>query len=300
MYTSCLVVALAGLTAAAQGSDTPSWQTDYSQARKTGVSEGKPLVVVHVAPSRSDAPKPVKRSGPNKSSSMWTNKSFHLALVAFATASSWIVLSLLKLVGPREFVISRDYFPTALYAVGASFIGLITIYQTVVLIRAAVKLVNKDDVTRRARWFEPALVVNALGMVVGAFLAFFSVAFPSSQRRLAIAWLQLNGLLIFWTNTLTLSPFAALLSRELSAHIATMKSNHLQEDGKQNENMQLATTLNAISGETKKFGLIFLCLTNCARLGTAHVCLGSLRYSSCEHAWVSEKFDCMGIQAVRF
>lgn len=46
MYTASLVVALAGLTAAAQGSDTPSWQTDYSQARKMGVSEGKPLLVV--------------------------------------------------------------------------------------------------------------------------------------------------------------------------------------------------------------------------------------------------------------
>ncbi|MBL8794566.1 MAG: hypothetical protein JNM56_11725 [Planctomycetia bacterium] len=46
MYTSSLLIALAGLTASAQGSDAPSWSTDYVEARKQATEQGKPLAAV--------------------------------------------------------------------------------------------------------------------------------------------------------------------------------------------------------------------------------------------------------------
>jgi len=46
MYTSCLLLALSGLTPSAQGSDSPSWSMDYFEAKKQGQSERKPLLVV--------------------------------------------------------------------------------------------------------------------------------------------------------------------------------------------------------------------------------------------------------------
>jgi len=46
MYTSSLLIALAGLTASAQGGEAPNWSTDYVEARKLATEQGKPLVAV--------------------------------------------------------------------------------------------------------------------------------------------------------------------------------------------------------------------------------------------------------------
>lgn len=46
MYTSSLLIALAGLTASAQGGESPNWLTDYVEARKAAAEQSKPLAVV--------------------------------------------------------------------------------------------------------------------------------------------------------------------------------------------------------------------------------------------------------------
>jgi hypothetical protein len=45
MYTSAAMLALSGLLAAAPVSESPTWSTDYSLARKEGGSKHKPLAV---------------------------------------------------------------------------------------------------------------------------------------------------------------------------------------------------------------------------------------------------------------
>ncbi|MBY0525026.1 MAG: hypothetical protein K2R98_16595 [Gemmataceae bacterium] len=61
MYTSMMLVALAGFPALANVEEGVSWQTDYSQARKQGQSEKKPLAVF--VASGKDGWSKVARSG---------------------------------------------------------------------------------------------------------------------------------------------------------------------------------------------------------------------------------------------
>lgn len=46
MYTTCLLIALAGVAAPTQGSEGLAWRSDYGQAKTEGAAEKKPLLVV--------------------------------------------------------------------------------------------------------------------------------------------------------------------------------------------------------------------------------------------------------------
>ena len=61
MYTSMLLVALAGFPKVADGLEASVWHTDYYQARKLAKTEGKPLAVF-VAPGK-DAWNKLSRTG---------------------------------------------------------------------------------------------------------------------------------------------------------------------------------------------------------------------------------------------